>query len=452
MGSFGRPNVEKMEAKQDVRGLIKALGYKDGDKDVHDRAVEALGQVRNPEAVQLLIAALKEGGDWVRVGSAHALGLIGDPQAVEPLISALKDRFYLVPPNAGVALCKIGGPQVVERLVAALKEEESRARETGKRETVSLSFHLNATVQRAREAGNPQIAAPLIAALERAHEDMRKDKVETNGKAGGGEPQVGRERPLRPMDHLWGLLRAMSAKMETLGIAYPRQERPGLDPKLDQQLPWISQTLQEAASALESGLDPFGHPITTSQVCRGLRTLVQTVQDPGYVAAMDLGHPGIGAPLHRHMDTLDSIIGDIERASVPEPPPAPSKGVQTLAAVCSEDWTIPPPTRLGQALDELREERESGSRALAALIRELLACRSPKIGHVLWVAERVTPTPALLDAVRAVSEASELTEEPAHSRFTPEIVGDGRIGWTSGTYSEVVGAALRVRASLEDCG
>lgn len=61
MGLFGRflkPNVEKMEKKRDVEGLIRALKYKDV---------------------------------CVRLGVAAALARIGDARAVGPLTQALKD-------------------------------------------------------------------------------------------------------------------------------------------------------------------------------------------------------------------------------------------------------------------------------------------------------------------------------------------------------------------------
>jgi len=57
MGFFGPPSVEKMEAKRDVKGLIKAL--KDEDKHVRRRATEALGNIGEP-AVERLINALKD--------------------------------------------------------------------------------------------------------------------------------------------------------------------------------------------------------------------------------------------------------------------------------------------------------------------------------------------------------------------------------------------------------
>jgi hypothetical protein len=127
----------------------------------------------------------------------------------------------------------------------------------------------------------------------------------------------------------------------------------------------------------------------------------------------------------------------------------PSKGIEAVVKLCTQSLFRPTSGDIKQAADELLQEGESGSRALAVLIRELLACRSPKITYALRVGGQVSPTSELLGAIRAVAEASELTEAPVNSRFTPEIIGGGRVGWTSGTYQGVVRTALEAKASLE---
>jgi len=82
MGFFG-PNVEKMEKKNDVNGLIKALKHK--DSDVQDRAEKALVRIGKP-AVECLIQALKDENSGVRERAIRALGQIKDERAVEPLL------------------------------------------------------------------------------------------------------------------------------------------------------------------------------------------------------------------------------------------------------------------------------------------------------------------------------------------------------------------------------
>jgi len=82
MGFFG-PNVEKMEKKNDVNGLIKALKHK--DSDVRDRAEKALVRIGKP-AVEHLIQALKDENSGVRERAIRVLGQIEDERAVEPLL------------------------------------------------------------------------------------------------------------------------------------------------------------------------------------------------------------------------------------------------------------------------------------------------------------------------------------------------------------------------------
>ncbi len=119
---FGPPNVEKMQARRDVQGLIKVLGYKKDDK-VRQAAVEALVKIGAP-AVEPLIAALKKDEEWyVRKTAAEALGQIGDVRAVEPLIVALKEGDMRR--VSAEALGKIGDTRAVEPLIATLKDKDS---------------------------------------------------------------------------------------------------------------------------------------------------------------------------------------------------------------------------------------------------------------------------------------------------------------------------------------
>lgn len=158
MPLFGPPNIEKLKAKRDVKGLIKALDYKEdliirsgavvalgeiGDAraieplitllnldylSVRLVAAEALGNFRDPRTVGPLIAALKDPESAVRRRAAEALGKIGDARAVKPLIAALKDWIEDVRKEAAKALGKIGAP-AVKSLIAALKDRNILVRE-----------------------------------------------------------------------------------------------------------------------------------------------------------------------------------------------------------------------------------------------------------------------------------------------------------------------------------
>ena len=155
MPLFGPPNIDKLAAKADVAGLVKALAYtKDPHvapaaatalaaigapavgplaavvRDPHDRsrwtAAEALGRIADSRAVEPLIAALRDQSDAVRKSAATALGTIADARAVEPLIAALSDQSDDVRIGAMSALGTIGDPRAVEPLIAALSGKYSK--------------------------------------------------------------------------------------------------------------------------------------------------------------------------------------------------------------------------------------------------------------------------------------------------------------------------------------
>ncbi|MBN1642046.1 MAG: HEAT repeat domain-containing protein [Anaerolineae bacterium] len=118
MPLFGPPNVERLKAKGDIKGLIKALGY---EKDPLVRQAASLALVElGAAAVEPLIATLEHKDDALRQAAAETLAKLGGP-AIEPLIAAT--QRYPVQSAAADALIKIGEPAVslaVERLVAAL--------------------------------------------------------------------------------------------------------------------------------------------------------------------------------------------------------------------------------------------------------------------------------------------------------------------------------------------
>ncbi len=84
-------NIERMEEKGNVKGLIKAL--KNSDSAIRQTAAKALCKVGDSSAVKPLISALKDKEWVVRRYAAEALGVIGDKQAVAPLTDALKDPY-----------------------------------------------------------------------------------------------------------------------------------------------------------------------------------------------------------------------------------------------------------------------------------------------------------------------------------------------------------------------
>ncbi len=163
MGLFGPPDVDKMEKKNNIKGLIKAL--RNGrDWGVNREAAEALGKIGDPRAVEPLIAVIKDEGISE---AARALGKIGDSRAVAPLIAVLKDKNLRK--DAVEALGKIGGP-AVDPLIAALKDEDRHVR--------------RAAAEALGKIGDPRAVEPLNASLEDKADYVRVIAAEALGKIG----------------------------------------------------------------------------------------------------------------------------------------------------------------------------------------------------------------------------------------------------------------------------
>ena len=123
MWLFGPPDVEKMLAEHDVKGLTKALQYKK-DPKVCDAAAKALVRIGEP-AVERLIALLKSAPPDIRETATKVLVKIGGP-SVAPLIEAVRHAGVDARKAAAEALGGIHDLRAVEPLVAAAQDPEVR--------------------------------------------------------------------------------------------------------------------------------------------------------------------------------------------------------------------------------------------------------------------------------------------------------------------------------------
>lgn len=117
-------DVDKMKAKGNLNGLIKALDYKK-DRGVRCKAASALGDIGDTRAVGALVNALKDQDTYLRKHVTDALGRIRGDRAVDGLLVALKDQDSGVRVAAADALGLIGGNRVVDSLLIALKDENN---------------------------------------------------------------------------------------------------------------------------------------------------------------------------------------------------------------------------------------------------------------------------------------------------------------------------------------
>jgi HEAT repeat protein len=102
-----------------VPSLIPCL--KDERWRVREQAAKALGNLKDPQAVQGLIIACRDRDGAVKSAAAEALGKIGDAKAVPALVKLFKDTSKIVRETSGTALMHIGELSV-DALLQSLKD------------------------------------------------------------------------------------------------------------------------------------------------------------------------------------------------------------------------------------------------------------------------------------------------------------------------------------------
>jgi len=122
---FHDPDIEAMKQRRNYRGLIKALRHK--NLDIQWQASSALAGL-GTEGMNHLLAALHSRNKHTRLGVIEALGEIRDPRAVDPLIGLLGDDDNEVRWEAALALGEIADPRAFGPLEATLRDPDRYVR------------------------------------------------------------------------------------------------------------------------------------------------------------------------------------------------------------------------------------------------------------------------------------------------------------------------------------
>jgi HEAT repeat protein len=130
--SFVRADVARalfvLKDARSVDPLIRALN--DEDPEVRAGAASALGWIKDRRATDPLIQALDDDDDdaVVRSIAAASLVVINDTKALEPLIRALNDDNSNVRANAAIGLGQLKSPDAVNPLIQVLSDKDSEVR------------------------------------------------------------------------------------------------------------------------------------------------------------------------------------------------------------------------------------------------------------------------------------------------------------------------------------
>lgn len=119
-------DIVKMRKGGDLPALLTVLAH--GELDQRYSAIDALGLLRDPRAIELLVETLQSDAySGLRWKAAEALARIGPP-AVGPLITLLDDSDDDVRWKVAIALGEIGDPRAVAPLIARLSDPDAYVR------------------------------------------------------------------------------------------------------------------------------------------------------------------------------------------------------------------------------------------------------------------------------------------------------------------------------------
>jgi HEAT repeat protein len=147
-GGTARPNVEKLAAKHDVKGLLRALSYEgEYEEVIRHQSIQALGQLKAEQAVDPLLTLLADSDlpITMRVLIIHTLGQIGTAGAVDTLAGMLKDKRAEVHNAAAQALGTIGSAAAIEPLIGAINQWKEHIAETAFTALMRIGPHVHGT-------------------------------------------------------------------------------------------------------------------------------------------------------------------------------------------------------------------------------------------------------------------------------------------------------------------
>ncbi|MBI3175231.1 MAG: HEAT repeat domain-containing protein [Chloroflexi bacterium] len=411
MPIFGPPNIEKLTAKRDIDGLIKALGYeKDAgirqaaakalisfgalafnelaaalqDKNLNIRhgAAWVLGRAGDKRAVPFLLPMLKDPHPFIRQAAADSLGELGDGMAVGPLIHLSQDENNGVRKAVARALGELHDPKAVDTLISMLgiSEVQDPLIKLLRISTPDAEIRAIAAWALGEIKDSRSVEALILAVQKDASEQVRKSAAWALG-------QLGDPRAIAPLTTLfmdtYEDVRAMAAQsLEQLGWI-PEENAMGAQY-------WILQGQWESCIKI-------GAP--------AVEPLIETVQsnqnrDVRRAAALSLGRirdPRAVEPLIKVIDVKDYTDHPISIAAATALGMlGDERAVQPLISILHASWGI------GEAA--ARSLVQIGAPAVQPLQAQLQSTRDPEIKLLIRLILAQIGDPRALEAVLPLLE------------------------------------------------
>jgi HEAT repeat protein/beta-lactamase regulating signal transducer with metallopeptidase domain len=252
-----------------IDALAEALRT-DADPRVREAAASALGEIDSPRAVPALISALgSERVVPVRAKIAWALGEIEDARAVDALGNALRDQAVEVRRQAIWALGEIEAPSAAPAIIPLLRDSDA---ETRKQAAWALG-----------EIGNTDAVAALSAATKDADAEVRNQAVHALGEIADARALPALIAALSD-DEVEVRRHAVSA----IGSLELRSAPPGLIAALRDRDTEVQKAAAEALGELEDeAAVPALIPLTKATDAEVKRAAVQALADIGGAPAIE---------------------------------------------------------------------------------------------------------------------------------------------------------------------
>jgi len=156
-------DILRMRKTDDVPALLNVLAH--GELDQRYSAIDALGLLRDPRAIELLVETLQSDAySGLRWKAAEALARIGTP-AVGPLITLLDDPDEDVRWKVAIALGETEDPRAVEPLITLLDDPDSYVRSRAALALGSIGDPALPGLLASLSSPDPAIRAAVLSAL-----------------------------------------------------------------------------------------------------------------------------------------------------------------------------------------------------------------------------------------------------------------------------------------------
>lgn len=187
-----KPDIESLATKKDIRGLIRALRFR--DVDVQLDAAKALGSL-GPDAIGHLLTALRIRDKTIKLGIIGALAEIRSPESIGPLSATLSNENSEVRWQAALALGEIGDPAAAAALQSTLSDPDKYVRYASATSLTMLGWKPHNDDEKARyfaamlewnaarQIGKPAVPA-LVSLLRDRDSSVRIKAVEILGEMG----------------------------------------------------------------------------------------------------------------------------------------------------------------------------------------------------------------------------------------------------------------------------